>query len=160
MTLYRGACRSPQLALKTVKLHAIRPSKRTSFARYLSSENAKSSIEPVPRPKEYGPVCSFTLEYPGTLHLEIPSKLCSTQDESTLLPQLEMYNFKQQVYATLSPEGSQGHATLSQGAFPINSQPKASSNPEIERDDFEELMTFLTVVAVACALSRRARGVW
>src|SRR6266496_1868278 len=140
MILYRGGCRSAQLALKTVKFHAIRPSIRTSVRRYLCSEHAESSVEPVPHPIEYGPVGSFTLEYSGALDLEIPSKPYSSQDESTLPPQLEMYDFKQQVYATSSPDGSQGHATLSVRAFPINSHPKASSNLATERDDFEELM--------------------
>ena len=72
MILYRGGCRSAQLALKTVKFHAIRPSIRTSVRRYLSSEHAESSVEPVPHPIEYGPVGSFTLECSGALDLEIP----------------------------------------------------------------------------------------
>src|SRR5437762_3047587 len=90
MILYRGGCRSAQLALKTVKFHAIRPSIRTSVRRYLSSEHAESSVEPVPHPIEYGPAGSFTLECSGALDLDIQA------NHSELLKLLKEYREKSQ----------------------------------------------------------------
>ena len=140
MSLRRQACRSTQLFLETVKFHTVRPSILTSI-RYLSSEPGECSAEPLARPTESGPVGSFTLEYPSPLDLEIPSQPSCTKDTSKLPTQIEMYDFKQQVYATSSPDRSQSQPTLSLGIFPITANPKAASNSAIEKDEFEELMT-------------------
>ena len=139
MSLNRRVCRSTQLVLETVKLHRNRFSIRTSI-RCLSSEPAKCSVEPSARPTESGPVGSFTLEHTGTRSLEVPSQPFSTQDTSMLPSQLEMYDFKQQVYATSSPDGSHSQPKLSLGTFPISAQPKLASNAATARDEIEEPM--------------------
>ena len=135
MSLHLRVCRSTQSALRTIKFHRIRPS-----IRYLSSEPAKCSVEPSARPTESGPTGSFTLECPNPHNLEVPSQPSSTQDTSMLPSQLEMYDFKQQLYTTSSPHGSHSRPTLSLGIFPVAAQPKAASNAVTERNEFDELM--------------------